>query len=639
MADLAFSTRKELDKVEKELQETQTQIELLLNRQSALQEKRAFLKKNLRSLSEQQKASHDWSSESFDWSDELRAKCNSVFRIKSFRSNQLETINTTMSGLDCILVMPTGAGKSLCYQLPATISSGLTLVICPLVSLMEDQVMSLQKREVSAVMLTASSSKETVNTTYADMTRKPCRIQLLYVTPEKLAKSKRFMNKLEQCNKAGLLSRIAIDEVHCCSHWGHDFRPDYKFLGILKKQFPKVPILGLTATASAGVLIDVQKILHLPHAQVFKGSFNRKNLYYSVEPKPANHSDCMDRLSHLLQSKFAGQSGIIYCFSRKDTVNVADELKSRGIKSASYHADLDPRDRSKTHSLWLNGNVQVIVATIAFGMGIDKPNVRFVIHHSLSKSMENYYQESGRAGRDDLPAECILMYRLADVYRQSCMVFAESTGLEKLYGMAKYCIDQSTCRRMLIAEHFSEVWSEADCHGQCDHCAGVVGNPAVTSTNANKAIQIVYEILDKAAKKDSRLTGQKLLEAMTGKGNTQHRARQSCELTKDGCEYLLANMLTSGLIREDFHFTPYSTISYVVIGNRQEQLTLPSVGKSPSDEVVEMNETPKLTKRKETATSSSSKAKKKRPTESKCSSPSKAKDSKVLHDDVIVLSD
>lgn len=587
MDDSQLSAKKDLDNVEQSLIEVQDQIESLLNKQSALQKKRAFLKQHIQLLAEQQKSSHDWSSEDFEWSAEVKEKCFSIFGIQTFRANQLETINTTMSGLDCILIMPTGAGKSLCYQLPAVVSTGITLVISPLVSLMEDQLIALEKREVSAVMLNASSSKEQVNSVYADMVTKKPNLRLLYVTPEKLAKSKRFMNKLEQCYKVGSLVRIAIDEVHCCSQWGHDFRPDYKFLGILKKQYPKVPILGLTATASTHVLADVQKLLQLSHSQVFKGSFNRQNLHYSVISKPAKHDECMKKLHSVIHTNFPGQTGIVYCFSRKDTVTVAADLNSKGIVSSSYHAYLDPNERRKIHHLWYSNKIQVIVATIAFGMGIDKANVRFVIHHSLSKSMENYYQESGRAGRDGLRADCILLYRLADVYRQSCMVFTESTGLDKLYGMVEYCNNQDTCRRKLIAQHFSEVWKETGCDSMCDHCcdgsAGDRSADLALPTNVSADMQLVYEILDKAVQKDSRLTGQMVLEAMIGKGSCQNRGKTSSCLSQGQCELLIAMMLTNGCIKEDFHFTPYSTISYLVLANRCSSITSLRKASSPEN--------------------------------------------------------
>ena len=578
-----LTVKQELQDVEQQLSEVSNQIEILLNKQSSLQEKRRYLKKHLQGIAERQNASHDWSSEEFSWSKQLRQTCQSVFAIEDFRPNQLEAMNTTLSGLDCVLILPTGAGKSLCYQLPAVLSSGITLVISPLVSLMEDQVMNLEKLNISAVMLNAATPKEVHSSVLADMVKKPCKLKLLYVTPEKLAKSKRFMNKLEACYKAGLLSRIAIDEVHCCSQWGHDFRPDYKFLGILKKQFPNTPILGLTATASTQVLVDVQKILQIPHAQVYKGSFNRPNLHYSVREKPASHEDCVDSISKLIKAKYSGQSGIIYCFSRKDTVTLTSDLNARGVKSACYHADMEADQRSRIHNLWLSNSVQVIVATIAFGMGIDKPDVRFVIHHSLSKSIENYYQESGRAGRDGAPADCVLYYRLADVFRQSCMVFTEATGLEKLYNIVSYCVNLSSqCRRQLLAGHFSEVWSDDSCNSMCDRCysdsTNQTSNQKDFSTSAE--VQLVYEILDKASAKDVRLTSQKVLEAMTGKGAVQNRGDVSCKLSRTECEYLIATMLLEGSVREDFHFTPYSTISYLVVGNRKSTTSHESPAKT-----------------------------------------------------------
>lgn len=571
MDDSGRSAKVELTNVKQNIEEITNQIQILKAKQYSLLERKSFLEKHLKLLAERNNGAHDWSAENFGWSARLKEKCETLFGIKSFRDNQLETMNATMSGLDCILIMPTGAGKSLCYQLPATLGAGMTLVVSPLVSLMEDQLMSLAKRDISAVMLNASSSKVEVNTAYADMAKKPCPIKLMYVTPEKLAKSKRFMNKLEQCYKLGSLERIAIDEVHCCSQWGHDFRPDFKFLGILKTQYPKTPILGLTATASTQVLVDVQKILQIPHSQVFQGSFNRKNLYYSVLEKPADHSECMNSIRALIEGRFQNQSGIVYCLTRKDTTTVADDLNSHGIKSAFYHSDMDNSERSRVHSLWLRGKVQVIVATIAFGMGIDKPNVRFVIHHSLSKSIENYYQESGRAGRDGARADCILLFRLADAYRQSCMVFTESTGIEKLYSMVEYCHNQLDCRRTLMAGHFSEILNENDCDSMCDHCNSsdpVKSVASLANIDISTDILLVYEILDKARSKDTMLTGQKVLDALIGKGPKPSRGTTSSQLTKLQCETLIATMLTSGCIREKFHFTPYNTISYLIVGSR-----------------------------------------------------------------------
>lgn len=573
-SDEELAIQAEILVVEQELKSTEAQIQNLITKQSDLQSKRSLLKKQLKASIERKKSSVDLKSETFEWSEKLRLVAEKSFQITTFRPLQLETMNATLKGFDCIVILPTGAGKSLCYQLPALLSTGVTLVISPLVSLMEDQVMALERLDITASMLNADSSKEKQNSVYSDIGKNPCKLKLLYVTPEKLAKSKRFMNKLEACYKSGSLSRIAIDEVHCCSQWGHDFRPDYKFLGVLKRQFPKTPLLGLTATASRYVLSDVQKILNIPNCEVYRGSFNRPNLRYSVVLKPASHDECMQDMAKLIKEKYNAQSGIVYCFSRKDTAIVADDLTKLGVRSSCYHADLPANVRSRVHSLWMSNKVQVIVATIAFGMGIDKPDVRFVIHHSMSKSVENYYQESGRAGRDAKSADCILYYRQSDVYRQSCMVFTESTGLEKLYNMLEYCLDTSTCRRRLLARHFSETWGNNSCDEQCDFCSGTIHQSIqLRGRNVAPDIQRVYEVLDKASAADTRLTGQKVLDGITGKGAAKARASTQSNLTKEQCECLLGWMLVDGLIKEDFHFTPYSTISYLVSASRAPKLS------------------------------------------------------------------
>jgi len=262
------SVEMELESTNRRLSEVSAEIESLLNKQSGLQMKRKTLLARIKTIRESQSSASHWGSKGFSWSAELDEKMEEVFGVKDLRPLQLETMNTTLSNVDCLLIMPTGGGKSLCFQLPALLSVGLTLVISPLISLMEDQIMALKNMGIPAQMLCASTSKEVVKAVHQQMITAPCQLRLLYVTPEKISKSKMFMSKLEKCFKAGQLSRIAIDEVHCCSQWGHDFRPDYKTLGILKRQFPGCPILGLTATASTSVLADVQKMLQIPHAQV-----------------------------------------------------------------------------------------------------------------------------------------------------------------------------------------------------------------------------------------------------------------------------------------------------------------------------------------------------------------------------------
>ncbi|OWF37321.1 ATP-dependent DNA helicase Q1-like isoform X2 [Mizuhopecten yessoensis] len=570
--------KQELRDVTRELAQIEEEIENLLNRQSSLLHRKDEINSILQQNTITQQADTKWDSTDFSWNKELQEKMKSIFKITCLRPMQLHTMNVTMSGKDAMLIMPTGGGKSLCFQLPALLSKGVTLVVSPLVSLMEDQVMALEALGVDASMLNASVDKSKATAIQNSMVDKNASLKLLYVTPEKLAKSKRFMNKLEKMYQMGRFSRLVIDEVHCCSQWGHDFRPDYKFLGIMKRQFPEVPILGLTATATTKVLEDVKKILSIPHCLVFKASFNRPNLYYEIRPKPSGSKDAMDEIQKLIKKKFDGMSGIIYCFSRKEAGDVAIALQERGIKTGSYHSDMSALQRSKVHKMWLSNKIQVVVATVAFGMGIDKPDVRFVIHHSLSKSMENLYQESGRAGRDDKVAHCIIFYRFADVFRQSTMVFTEQTGLDNLYGIVSYCTDISRCRRSIIARHFGEVWDRSQCNNMCDHCDHTYG-VTPEKRDVTKICQNVLTLLDHAAQTQQRVTAAKLLDAWEKKGPTSLRVRNVPEpnISRDKLERILAHMLLNSYVKEDYHFTAYSTISYIVAGPKSRLLESGSV--------------------------------------------------------------
>ncbi|XP_074639274.1 ATP-dependent DNA helicase Q1-like [Acropora palmata] len=574
---------KELDEIDLELKDIETNVESLLKRQVFLQSRKQLIQaqissgavdNSLPSTSAKKEDNQNWSVRTFPWSEKIEKAREDIFKIKKFRPLQLECMNASMAGKDCILIMPTGGGKSLCFQLPSVISKGMTLVISPLISLMEDQLMALKELKIDSALLNSKRSKEEVNSVQSAMVDKKSGLKLLYVTPEKIAKSKRFMAKLEKMFEGGRLSRLVIDEVHCTSQWGHDFRPDYKFLGILKQQFPGVPMLGLTATATSKVIADVKKILGLQEDCVlFKASFNRPNLYYEVRYKPSNHEKCMDEIKFLVAHKFPSQSGIVYCFSKKDSVSISSSLMSRGIKAACYHGDLDGPSRSYVHSAWMKNAIQVVVATVAFGMGIDKPDVRFVIHHSLSKSMENYYQESGRAGRDDNRSHCILFYRPFDVFQQSAMVFTEQTGLENLYGMLAYCHDLKTCRRTLTGRHFSEQWKSDECHEMCDNCRRTGDQsdgsrvPFVQREITNYCKDILL-ILERASSLSERVTANKLVDLWCGKGKPNLRVRdvKTPDLSREDCERVIVDMLLEGVLREDFHFTPYSTISYLLPG-------------------------------------------------------------------------
>ena len=563
----------ELQLVDEELSVVEIELQDLLDRQNGLLERRKELKTIIDDYlhTEKHKKNKTWDGTDFPWTTDLEAKLKSVFKLQSLRPMQRQTMNATLSGEDALLIMPTGGGKSLCFQLPAVVNTGITLVVSPLVSLMEDQHMALEELGVAAAMLNASSDKDVVKSVMDDMTNPTTHLRLLYVTPEKLAKSKRFMNKLEKCYAQGNLCRLVIDEVHCCSQWGHDFRPDFKFLGIMKRQFPNCPILGLTATATSKVLDDVKKILNIPHTQLFRASFNRPNLFYQVLQKPNSKDETMDMIHSIIKSRFKGKSGIVYCFSKKESEEVTFELNNRGITAGCYHADVDAKVRSQVHRRWLSGDILVVVATVAFGMGIDKPDVRFVIHHSISKSMENLYQESGRAGRDDKRSDCIVLYKLTDVARQATMVFTEQTGLDNLHGIARYCTDVTHCRRSIIARHFGEVWNSAQCAEMCDICLSKVGTIKVDVT---QRCADLLTVLDAAGATEQRVTIPKLIDAWFSRGPLTLRVKSVPvpQYNQEKAEKVVAHMLVQGFLREDFHFTAYSTICYILPGPKANLL-------------------------------------------------------------------
>ena len=313
----------QLDEVEAELTCVEQQLEEILQRQQLLLERKQMLRAQLESHQNSVDLlvpANDWETGEFPWSEKVQETLSSVFKISSFRPLQASCVNATLSLRDVILIMPTGGGKSLCYQLPALLNPGITLVVSPLVSLMEDQLMSVKSLEINASLLNASSSRTEATQVQNAMTDKQSGLKLLYVTPEKIAKSKRFMSKLEKTYELGLLSRIVIDEIHCASQWGHDFRPDYKILGILKNQFPKTPILGLTATATSKILTDVKEMLSLNQCLIFRASYNRSNLFYEVRVKPAAHKAQIDEMASLIKSRFSKQSGKlpnVHMFQRK----------------------------------------------------------------------------------------------------------------------------------------------------------------------------------------------------------------------------------------------------------------------------------------------------------------------------------
>ncbi|XP_063942177.1 ATP-dependent DNA helicase Q-like 2 isoform X2 [Daucus carota subsp. sativus] len=560
----------ELLTVEAELQDVQDQIKVFLDRQEKLYDRKSELKALLESCEvsacEIKDAatgtSENWSGE-FEWDSRANDVRLNVFGITSYRANQREIINAIMSGRDVLVIMAAGGGKSLCYQLPAIMRDGVALIVSPLLSLIQDQVMGLAALGIPAYMLTSTTSKDNEKFIYKALEKGEGELKILYVTPEKISKSKRFMSKLEKCYNAGRLSLISIDEAHCCSQWGHDFRPDYKNLGILKTQFPSIPLIALTATATKKVQLDLMEMLRIPKCVKFVSTVNRPNLFYMVREKPSVGKMVIDEIAEFIQHSYSdNESGIVYCFSRKECEQVAMELRGKGISADYYHADMEANSREKVHMRWSSGKLQVIVGTVAFGMGINKPDVRFVIHHTLSKSMETYYQESGRAGRDGLPSECLLYFRPADAQRQSSMVFYENCGLENLYGIVRYCQSKTECRRSAFFGHFAEPLQ--DCNEMCDNCSF---SNEVKETDVSGHAKVMVSLLQDIQENDQRVTMLQLVDKMKVKNKGADP-----ELKKDELEQLVVQLILDCVLKEEFQHTAYTTNAYVTVGPLAKQV-------------------------------------------------------------------
>ena len=380
----------------------------------------------------------------------------------TFRPLQEEIISESLDGRDVFALLPTGGGKSLCYQLPAILEEGLTVVISPLIALMKDQVDGLNANGIPATFLNSSLNKTEARKRYAKLFAGEYTI--LYVAPERLTLSG-FLDDLKQWE----VSRFAVDEAHCISEWGHDFRPEYRQLSNLRRLFPDLPFMALTATATDRVRTDILTQLRLKEPRTFVASFNRPNLNYQIETKQA----VFQQILKFVSSK-PYESGIIYCYSRKATESLADRLRQNGIEALPYHAGMTPLKRAENQEAFIRDEIKIICATIAFGMGIDKPNVRYVIHQDLPKNIEGYYQETGRAGRDGLPSDCILYFSPGDVAKQLQFIADKNNHKERdvatqqLRQMVHYS-ESSECRRKVLLGYFSEEWTEGNC-GNCDNC-------------------------------------------------------------------------------------------------------------------------------------------------------------------------
>lgn len=403
------------------------------------------------------------------------------FKFTAFRKNQLEAVEATCHGKDTLVLMPTGGGKSICYQLPGILSPGVTIVVSPLKSLIEDQVTRLRSLHITSSALFGETKEAEAATIYRDLSNPEPEHKLLYVTPEKISASSYLNSLFQSMHQIGRLSRFVIDEAHCVSMWGSDFRPDYRKLGCLRKNYPGVPVMALTATAPPKVREDIIDQLHMDRSNCLTliQSFNRPNLKFEVKSKGKG---CLSDICSLIKNKFKGQCGIVYCLSRRDCELVSDKLREFGVKSSPYHAGIKDEKRRNIFQAWSAGTFQVVCATIAFGMGIDKSNVRFVIHYSVPKSIEGYYQEAGRAGRDGKFASCILFYAKSDLYRMRSMLskglgrspadkLRDETNLEHIVG---YGENKTECRRVILLKYLGEAFNRGECISKpetaCDNC-------------------------------------------------------------------------------------------------------------------------------------------------------------------------
>ncbi|MCY2960985.1 MAG: DNA helicase RecQ [Planctomycetota bacterium] len=420
-----------------------------------------------------------------------------AFGFDTLRPLQEEAVRASLAGRDVVVVMPTGGGKSLCFQAPALVRDGLTVVVSPLIALMEDQVAGLVENGVAAAQLSSSQSADEKREVERRLARGE--LKLLYVAPERLA-ADGFLSWLERSGMAAL----AVDEAHCISHWGHDFRPEYRLVGEVRRRLPHVPILALTATATPQVRADIVRNLGLADPLVLVGGFDRPNLTYRVLPR----RDLVEQVMSVVK-RHAGEAGIVYCLRRADVDELSADLKARGVRCAGYHAGMDGADRTRVQRAFLNEDLDVVVATVAFGMGIDRSDVRFVVHASLPKGVEQYSQETGRAGRDGLPAECVLFYGGADFHGWKTLMEmsardarAEGNGtagsdldaqLERL-GHVWSLATGAVCRHRILAQYFGQDLEipAAGC-GACDVCLGEIAHVPDGGVIAQKILSAVVK--------------------------------------------------------------------------------------------------------------------------------------------------
>ncbi|KFZ59561.1 hypothetical protein N338_06023, partial [Podiceps cristatus] len=530
----------------------------------------------------------------FSHSEEMMNVFHKKFGLHYFRTNQLEAINAALLGEDCFILMPTGGGKSLCYQLPACVSAGVTIVISPLRSLIIDQVQKLKTLDIAATYLTGDRTDADASKIYMQLSKKDPIIKLLYVTPEKVCASGRLMSALENLYNRKLLARFVIDEAHCVSQWGHDFRQDYKRLNMLRKKFHSVPMMALTATANPRVQKDIQNQLEMLKPQVFTMSFNRHNLKYDVLPKKPKKvaMDCLE----WIKKYHPHDSGIIYCLSRHECDTTAAILQKEGLAALAYHAGLTDANRDLVQKKWINQEgCQVICATIAFGMGIDKPDVRYVIHASLPKSIEGYYQESGRAGRDGEMSHCLLFYSYSDVTRLRRLILMEKDGnshsrqthFNNLYSMVHYCENVVDCRRIQLLAYFGETnFNPTFCKDHpeviCDNCSR---KKDYKSRNVTDEVKSIIRFVREHCGHMGRLNGKRntgsgrytlnmMVDIFLGTKSAKIQSGifgKGAAYSRHNVERLFRKLVLDKILDEDLYITANDqAVAYVILGERAQ---------------------------------------------------------------------
>ncbi|WVQ97161.1 hypothetical protein IAU59_004271 [Kwoniella sp. CBS 9459] len=499
------------------------------------------------------------------WTKEVDYRLRKIFKLPNFRKHQKEAINETMAGRDVFVLMPTGGGKSLTYQLPAVCNNGktrgVTFVVSPLISLINDQSRHLTNLGIPAIAYTGDLTQKDKNAAHEELMRQEPWTRVVYVTPEMLTMGGHIKHILRSLLQKRRLARFVIDEAHCVSQWGHDFRSDYLRLGDLRKDYPGVPIMALTATAQNKVEEDIIRSLGIKGCAVLRQSFNRPNLHYEVRPKKKG---LLEEIVGFIRTQPQRSSGIIYCNSRDNCENLAKELRdNHGLEAHHYHAGMTKGDRRKIQEGWQEHQFEIIVATIAFGMGIDKPDVRYVIHHSLPRSLEGYYQETGRAGRDGQPSQCILYYAFGDgkkVINQITMdtnLSRDQKDRQKaaMGEVLRYCENKADCRRAQVLSFFNETFDPVNCHRGCDVCLGREENVFTTEDVTEDAIKVIR--LVQAFDREDRITLVNAVDCFRGlRGNAGKGLDQNPHFgigknwQKSEAERLVQTLVIEGALEE-----------------------------------------------------------------------------------------